>query len=332
MCSMQWIGEENAARMTGWMARLGGLLLLIWLPVLRATPVPALQGRVNDYAHVLGDRAAAIEAKLAAQERSTGNQVVVLTVPDLGGGDIESYSNEVFHAWKLGRKDVDDGVLIVLAVQDRRARIEVGYGLEGTLTDLASSRILRDVMHPHFATGDYAGGMEAGVDAVLSVLAGEELAPPVRSASRPPWWMLLFPMLFVGVFSLIASVGRGRRLLWLPLFFSPFLAIFVAWPVALLILLGFYAGIYALRLRWMRREFLRRTANGRLPTNSTVKTWPPRFGEVWLWPGSGQGRHLQRSSDGTVTFSDSGGGGSDSSSDFSGGGGDSGGGGSSDSW
>src|SRR5262249_34633264 len=136
--------------------------------------VPVLQGRVNDYAGVLGANAASIETKLAANERATGNQIVVLTVADLGGSDIEGYANKVFHTWKLGRQGVDDGVLIVLAVKDRRARIEVGYGLEGSLTDLASSRILRDSMHPHFATGNYAGGVEAGVDAVIAALAGQE--------------------------------------------------------------------------------------------------------------------------------------------------------------
>lgn len=298
--------------------------------------VPELRGHVNDYAGVLGGRTGVIEGKLKAYEQASGSQVVVLTVADLDGRDIESYANEVFHAWKLGSKDVDDGVLIVLAVRDRRARIEVGYGLEGTLTDLASSRILRDTMHPRFAAGDYAGGVEAGVDAVLAVLAGQEpQSSPVRTQATEPWWVLLFPLLFMAVFSLIAAVSRGMRLLWMPVFANLFVYPLAGWLVGLVTLLVFVIGIYGLRLRGMRKEFLRRTSSGRMPTNITVRTWPPRFMEVWSWQGSGQGRRIRKSADGSaVTFWDSGGSSSSSSSDsdFSGGGGDSGGGGASDSW
>lgn len=321
-----------------WMAWLTALWLVIAWPVLAdEASVPVLRGRVNDYAGVLGSNAASIETKLAAHERATGNQVVVLTVSDLGGNDIESYANKVFHTWKLGRQGVDDGVLIVLAVKDRRARIEVGYGLEGTLTDLASSRILRDTMHPRFAAGDYVGGIDAGVDAVLAVLAGQEpMGKPVGGdGAWAPWWAFILPLVASLLLGLLAAAVGGWKILWLPLICQVFIFAMAPWPAALAIVLALLAGIFGLRRRWMRKEYLRRTKDGRRPANSTVKAWPPRFIDVWRWPGSGEGRRVVYGSDGSMSFwaSSSDSGSSSSSSDsFSGGGGDSGGGGSSDSW
>jgi uncharacterized protein len=320
------------------------LVLLCFMPgwpvhAGESADIPALQGRVNDCAGVLGANAGALDAKLAAQERATGNQIVVLTVADLGGRDIESYANQTLHAWKLGRQGVDDGVLIVLAVKDRRARIEVGYGLEGTLTDLASSRILRDTMHPHFAAGDYAGGIEAGVDAVIAALAGQEPMgkPAAHDDAWAPWWAFMLPLIVSALFGLLAAAFGGWKILWLPMVCQIFTFALAPWPAALAIVLALLAGIFGLRRRWMRKEFLRRTKSGRRPANSTVKTWPPRFMDVWRWPGSGEGRRVVRGTDGGVTFWESSSGSSFSSSDsssdsFSGGGGDSGGGGSSDSW
>jgi len=334
------------------MRRMLRITWMIWLAALclavgpRASAeeaqVPALQGRVNDYAGVLGADASSIEAKLAANEHATGNQIVVLTVADLGGGDIESYANKVFHTWKLGRRGVDDGVLIVLAVKDRRARIEVGYGLEGALTDLASSRILRDTMHPRFAAGDYAGGMEAGVDAVLAALAGQEAqgTPVKQQREWFPWWAFLLPLGMAALFGWIAAAAGGWKILWLPLMCLIFPFAMGPWPAALAILLAYLAGIYGLRYRWMRAEYMRRTANGRRRTKARYGSWPPSFMDVWRWGGLSSGRTRRssgQSSGGAVGFWDSGSSsGSDSSSSssdsFSGGGGDSGGGGSSDSW
>lgn len=337
---------QRNARCT-WMLWLAALCLALAWPVLAEdAAVPALQGRVNDYAGVLGANAASIEAKLAARERASGNQVVVLTVSDLGGRDIESYANDVLHTWKLGRQGVDDGVLIVLAVRDRRARIEVGYGLEGTLTDLASSRILREAMHPRFAAGDYAGGMEAGVDAVLAALAGQEAqGTPVRQLHGPewfPWWAFILPLGMAALFGWIAAMAGGWKILWLPLLCLIFPFAMAPWPVALAILLVYLAGIYGLRYGRMRAEYLRRTANGRRRTKARYGPWPPRFMDVWCWRGLDRGRRRRgsgNSSSGAVGFWDSGSSGSSSdwsssssSDSFSGGGGDSGGGGSSDSW
>lgn len=337
---------QGTTRLT-WMAWLALLCLALGWPCFadEVAAVPVLQGRVNDYAGVLGGNARALEAKLEARERATGNQVVVLTVQDLGGRDIESYANEVFRTWKLGRKGIDDGVLIVLAVKPRSARIEVGYGLEGTLTDLASSRILRDTMHPRFAAGDYAGGMDAGVDAVLNVLAAQDTASPrpqpayAAADDRVPWWGYLVLLVFGGIFFL-ASASAGRILPLGLLAFPCFLLfVFWGWRGTLVGLPAMLAGVYALRRHWM----LRHTPKAQQRTQGRFGRWPPRFLDVWLWPGFNGGKKGKAAkspgSGGVVGFllgiflggrKRGGGSGSSSDSDFFGGGGNSGGGGSSD--
>lgn len=338
-------------QMKRWMACLFLLCLAIGRPVLAddAAGIPALQGRVNDYAAVLGASAGAIEAKLSAQERVTGHQVVVLTVPDLGGRDIESYANEVFHTWKLGRKGVDDGVLIVLAVKERRARIEVGYGLEGALTDLASSRILREDMHPHFAAGDLAGGMEAGVDAVLGALEGQELAspealpPPQKTSLRDLFSTLLgylSALLLMALFFWCAVATGGVLSLGYLLIPSTFAFAIWGWPVALGVLLAQLAAVYVIRYRLM----LGQASKNQQRALTRSGRWPPRFVDVWLWPGFGDKESKRRKAAestgggilgfllGLLFRGGKGGGSGSSGSGFSGGGGDSGGGGSSDRW
>ncbi|WP_266169490.1 TPM domain-containing protein [Dyella subtropica] len=312
------------------------MLLLGWcwpLTSLHATAVPALHAHVNDDAQVLGDRAANIETKLAAHEQATGNQVVVLTVPDLGGQDIEGYANDVFAQWRLGHKGVDNGVLMVVAVKDRRARIEVGYGLEGQLTDLASSQILRNAMHPRFATGDYAGGVEAGVEGVLAVLSGAEPAPvpPKPATEGAPWWVSVFIFFMLTLFSLMAASGGGLLTLWVTPACSLFLFFLMPWPVALIIFLGFIGGVYGLRRRWMQKAFLKRKPSGKRRAASSVKAWPPSVWQVLLWNGawtSGSSSRTGGGWSGDESSSSS----SSSSSDYSGDDGSSGGGGASDSW
>jgi uncharacterized protein len=141
--------------------------------------VPALTGRVVDQAALLSpDRRAALEARLEAFERSKGAQVAVLTVATTSPWGLEYYSIKVAEKWKIGREGPDDGAILLVARDDRALRIEVGRGLEGALTDLISKRIIDDIMVPHFKSGDPAGGIEAGVDAMLKVIEGEELPPP----------------------------------------------------------------------------------------------------------------------------------------------------------
>jgi uncharacterized protein len=144
--------------------------------------VPPLSGRVNDLAGLLPpSRAAALERKLEAFERETSHQVVLLTVPSLGGEEIEDFSMRVAEAWKIGHAGLDNGVIVLVAPHERRVRIEVGYGLEGVIPDVVASRIIRERMTPLFAQGRMADGIEAGLDAVMAAARGEE----IPAARRP---------------------------------------------------------------------------------------------------------------------------------------------------
>ena len=163
------------------MKKLSVLVLLIamlaTLSVARCAEIPYLTGRVNDNAQILSENARQLlSEKLKAHEDRTTNQVVVLTIPSLEGESIEDYSNKVFNEWKLGQKDKDNGILIVVVPDEKRMRIEVGYGLEGTMTDLLASRIIREIMTPRFREGDFDGGITEGALAVMNVLEGQELA------------------------------------------------------------------------------------------------------------------------------------------------------------
>lgn len=142
-------------------------------------PIPSLERRVTDSADVLSAaQEAALEEKLAAFEARKGAQIAVLAVASTAPEEIEQYSIRVVDAWKLGRKGVDDGALLIVAVDDKRLRIEVGRGLEGVLTDLTSNRIIQETITPLFRGGDYAGGINAGVDRMISVVDGEPLPEP----------------------------------------------------------------------------------------------------------------------------------------------------------
>lgn len=144
--------------------------------------VPYLRGRVTDDAEVLSaETRHALAGRLQEYEARTGAQVVVLTVRSLGGASVEDFAEAVFAQWKLGRRGVDDGVLLVVAPSERRMRIEVGYGLEGRLTDISAGRIIRNVITPRFRDGDFDRGVSDGVGAILDQLEGR--APPGDDAS-----------------------------------------------------------------------------------------------------------------------------------------------------
>lgn len=180
-------------------------------------PIPPLAARVTDTTGTLtaGERAS-LEAKLEAFEREKGAQVAVLMVPTTAPEDIAQYSIRVVDAWKLGRAKPDDGALLLIAKDDRRLRIEVGYGLEGVLPDAIASRIIREVIAPRFKSNDYYGGIDAGVDRMLGVIRGEPLPPPEKGwqgGDNPAVGLQLLPMLFFGVLILSgilrAIFGRG---------------------------------------------------------------------------------------------------------------------------
>jgi uncharacterized protein len=161
------------------------LLLPLIAPLYGASglvPVPPLSGRVVDQTGSLsaGDQRA-LDAQLAAFEARKGSQVAVLILPTTQPEAIEQYSIRVAEQWKLGRKKVDDGAILVVAKDDRALRLEVGYGLEGALTDAMSKRIISDIITPYFRSGDFGGGIRAGVESILKVIDGEPLpAPPAR--------------------------------------------------------------------------------------------------------------------------------------------------------
>ncbi|MET0513844.1 MAG: TPM domain-containing protein [Nitrospiraceae bacterium] len=161
-------------------AALVGALLVI-LPaysVLRALDVPPLTGRVIDPAHVLPPGIATqLDTTLKAHEEKTTNQLVVLIVPSLEGDSLFEFSHRAATQWKLGQKGTDNGALLLIAIKDRKVRIEVGYGLEGALTDARSAQIIRHEIVPRFRAGDIPGGVVAGVDAILKSIEGLYEAP-----------------------------------------------------------------------------------------------------------------------------------------------------------
>ena len=169
-------------------------------------PIPALTSHVVDTTGLLdASQQAALEAKLAALEKAKGSQVVVLIVPTVQPEDISSYANRVGNAWKIGRKNVGDGVLFVVAFKDRQMRIEVAKTLEGAIPDLVAKQIITNAVTPRFKTGDYAGGISAGVDQLTARINGEAL-PEVSSTANGSGnlpggfdWMDLAVFLFFAV-------------------------------------------------------------------------------------------------------------------------------------
>ena len=145
-------------------------------------PVPKLSARVIDQTGTLtSSERDALEGRLRAFEQAKGSQVAVLLVPSIGSEVIEEFAGRVADEWKLGRKGVDDGVLFVVAKQERKMRIHTGRGVQGTLTDALSRRIIADLVAPRFRTGDFAGGIDAGADAIMKAIEGEALALPSQA-------------------------------------------------------------------------------------------------------------------------------------------------------
>jgi uncharacterized protein len=193
--------------------RLAAVLLFLLCPFLAAAAeptYPALTGRIVDDAKLLNAEAVGrIEAKLKAHEEKTSDQLVVATLPSLQGYTIEEFGNRLFRAWKLGEKAKNNGVLLVVAPSERKVRIEVGYGLEGALTDALSKVIITTAIAPKFKNGDFAGGIEGGVDAILSILTGdaEEWQRRAQIRDDESSWVETAAVIFVMIllFILIAS-------------------------------------------------------------------------------------------------------------------------------
>jgi uncharacterized protein len=168
-------------------------------------PVPALTARVIDETGTLdAAQRADLESKLAAFEQRKGSQMVVLMVPTTEPEDIASYANRVGNAWKIGRKDVGDGILVIVAKNDRKMRIEVAKTLEGAVPDLAAIRIIDEEMKPRFRNNDFAGGLNAAVARLIGLVDGEALPAPSsgsdKDSSEGIDWENLAIFLFIGVF------------------------------------------------------------------------------------------------------------------------------------
>ncbi len=195
--------------------------LLVWLVAWGASaqgvlPVPALSSHVIDSTATLnGAQQQALEGKLAAFESSSGAQVVVLMVPTTQPEDIASYAQRIGDAWKIGRKGVGDGLLLVIAKNDRKIRIEVAKSLEGAIPDLAAKQIIDTAITPRFKQDDYAGGVDAGVDRLMGLIRGEALPSPAAQVdgAMPLDDFQWGPMLAFLFFAVMIGGGIARKLL-----------------------------------------------------------------------------------------------------------------------
>jgi len=288
-------------------------MLMVWACAASAdVAVPPLTGRVVDQTGTLtsGD-IASLTQTLKDLETRKGSQIAVLIVPTTAPETIEQYSIRVADAWKIGRKKIDDGALLVVAKDDHHLRLEVGYGLEGSLTDVTAHRIIDEVITPKFKAGDFAGGISAGINRIIKVIDGEPLPAP-----EPPHWQdqgsfngadllnpfVLFGLVIVGGFlrtvlgRLIGAAATGGVV--------AAVAWFIAGSIAAALLAGGVAFVVAM------------FADAFVPTGPVGRG---RYGGGWSggyggggWGGGGSSR--------------------DSDSGFSGGGGSFGGGGASGSW
>ena len=309
MARLGWAGvmatpPDSSPLRPRWMTFLS-ILLVLWLSLLPsafALDVPPLTGRIVDLAHLLpADVTASLSAELAEHERKTGNQIAVLTLPSLEGEPLEEYSHRVSTTWKLGRKGTDNGVLLLVVPGERRIRIEVGYGLEGALTDAKSSQIIRREIVPHFKSGDFAAGINTGVKAIMATIEGTYTAPNEPSQQSVPWEIFFIAIvigavvggsLFGGTLKSVGSILSGLL--------SLVIALPTGWKLALVAaVLGMLAAVVISALSGVSPSGRRRRSG-------------------WDYPGWGGGL-------GT-------GGGWSSSDSFSGGGGDFGGGGASGRW
>ena len=298
-----------------------------------AADVPMLSGRVVDNAELLSSGARErLTSALKAHEDKTGNQVAVLTIPTLGEDNIEQYAVRVFEQWKLGKKGKDNGVLLVIVPKERKIRIEVGYGLEGALPDVASSRVIRNVIAPAFKANHFDQGVEEGVAAIVKQLEGNAGDTPDAkdqtadnaSGFKDPELSLEERILFgvfifgiIGLFTIVGIFTPGMG--WFLYFFLiPFWALFPIVVVGLkgaMTILGVYlVGFPAAKLLLPRTQWYKNRTRQTLADRRRRS----RYGGVT--------HSSDNWSSSSSSWSSSS---SDSGSSFSGGGGDSGGGGSS---
>ena len=301
-----------------------------------AADIPYLTGRVTDNARILSDETRkSITERLKAHEDKTTNQIAVLTVPSLEGKGIEEYADTVFKAWKLGQKGKDNGILIIVSPNDRRMRIEVGYGLEGVMPDGVAGSIIRNVMTPHFKIGDYNKGIDEGAKAIISILEGGK-APDEISATgvdekkssgfnldapdmSPVERILIGAFIFaiIGIFTVVGIMTPGVG--WfLYLFLIPFWAMF---PIIVVGATGALRLLIAYLVIFPIAKLLLKNSDWYIKAANDLKT-----------KGKASIGGFTVTSGGSGSSGNSWSSGSSGGSSFSGGGGSSGGGGASGSW
>ncbi len=207
-------------------------VLLLSFGLVSAKDVPYLGGRVNDTAGMLDPATREdLEKKLESLEGETGAQVVILTVESLDGEVLEDYAIKVASTWKLGQKGQDNGLLMLIAKQERRIRIEVGYGLEGVIPDARAKQIIDGIMTPAFKKGDFSGGVSGAVETIGRLIRGEAVEIPKGGATpgQAIFARLMAGLIFffvIGIFSIQAIFGKGVGAWFLYFFLMPFYGVF----------------------------------------------------------------------------------------------------------
>jgi uncharacterized protein len=289
---------------------------------LRAQDLPAHVGKVNDFAEVLDTaQRDALETQLAELERATSAEVAVVTMRTLGARTVEDYATDLFNTWGIGKKDRDNGVLILVAVQDRAMRIEVGYGLEGILPDGLAGTVIRESFLPHFRNDDYRAGLLEGTARVIEIVRrNETLTAEQREAfdqaardEGKTWGLTAFVGIFVGIGAFMLGTAAGAQIVVQLIFGAVFMSAalylspFIAPRAGVMALTVFAIGVTGLGFVLGRRPKWRRSLRG---------------------PGKGGGRWISEGTSESGSSSSS----SSSSSGGSFGGGSSGGGGASGRW
>ncbi|MFH1195268.1 MAG: TPM domain-containing protein [bacterium] len=319
------------------MKKLFIVLLLITVSISNffAMDVPYLAGRVNDYASILTDEfKSKLTEKLSQHETATSNQIVVLTMSSLEDENLEMFANKVFETWKIGQKDKNNGVLLLISINDKKLRIEVGYGLEGALPDAVCSSIIRNEIVPQFRKADYAAGIDAGVNSIISAIKGEYVNEEKNELEKIddfqsmefPYNIIfgIFIVSFLSIFAITWIFSKGCMSWFLYIFLIPFYAtfpVFIIGVVPGLTLLGIYIVGYPLIKIIFGSKFGQNFLQTKFP--KIYKSY--QSGVKWS-SGSSSGRSWSSSGGHSSSSYSSGGGG------FSGGGGSSGGGGASGSW
>ncbi|HTA91776.1 MAG TPA: TPM domain-containing protein, partial [Polyangiaceae bacterium] len=213
---------ERTSRLLLWLFSALLALLVQWPAVAQARDVPKLEAHVNDTANMLSpDERARLEAQLVAYEQKTGRQFALLTIDSLNGDALEDFSIRVVEAWKLGQKGKDSGLLLLVVKNDHKLRIEVGYGLEGVVTDAFSSRVIRNLLSPALREGHVEAGLEQAFGALMAQAAGEDPTaqlppgtlsePPPEPRSSPFAWFALLLFLAPFLIPVLLLGARGGR-------------------------------------------------------------------------------------------------------------------------